>query len=197
MVTIIERDNKGDTVAYDIYSRLLKDRVIFLGEEITPAVASTTIAQFLFLSKTSKKPIDFYIMCAGGEVESGLAIYDTMQYIENDVSTFCIGEASSMAAILLAAGTAGKRYALPHSKVMLHQPWGGMPASDVSNIEIYATEMTKTRKELYDILAKHTGQDAGRIAKDCDRDFYMTAKEAMEYGVLDDILAGPVKRRKE
>lgn len=185
---VIERDGRTER-AYDIYSRLLKERIIFLGAPISDEVANLVIAQLLFLeAEDPDKDIYLYINSPGGLVTAGLAIYDTMQYIKPDVVTICIGQAASMAAILLAAGTKGKRYALPHSRVLLHQPMGGFegPASDV---DIHAREILRLREELNKILAKHTGQPIEKIRRDTDRDFYMTGEQAKEYGIVDEVVA--------
>jgi ATP-dependent Clp protease protease subunit len=185
---VIERDGRTER-AYDIYSRLLKERIIFLGAPISDEVANLVIAQLLFLeAEDPDKDIYLYINSPGGLVTAGLAIYDTMQYIKPDVVTICIGQAASMAAILLAAGTKGKRYALPHSRVLLHQPMGGFegPASDV---DIHAREILRLREELNQILAKHTGQPIEKIRRDTDRDFYMTGEQAKEYGIVDEVVA--------
>ncbi len=185
--TVIEQTHRGER-GWDIYSRLLKDRIVFLGTEITDDVANTVIAQLLFLeSEDPDKDIMLYINSPGGVITSGLAIYDTMQYIRCDVSTICMGQASSMGAVLLAAGAPGKRYALPHARIMIHQPRGGAigPASD---IEIHAKEIVRNREKLNEILAKHTGQPIERVRKDTDRDRFMGAEEAKEYGLIDEIL---------
>lgn len=185
--TVIEKNHMGER-AYDIYSRLLKDRIIFLGTPVDDTVANIIIAQLLFLeSEDPKKDINLYINSPGGSVYSGLAIYDTMQYIKPNVATTCVGIAASMAAIILAGGQKGKRFALPNAKVMIHQPSSGFegPAAD---IEIHATEVLSIRKSLNEILTKHTGQKISRIEKDTDRDFFMTAKEAKDYGAIDKVI---------
>ncbi|MBI2577981.1 MAG: ATP-dependent Clp endopeptidase proteolytic subunit ClpP [Candidatus Wildermuthbacteria bacterium] len=185
--TVIEKSQYGER-AYDIYSRLLRDRIIFLGAPINDIVANSIIAQLLFLaSRDPKKPIEFYINSPGGMVTSGLAIYDTMQYIKCPVSTVCIGMAASMAAVLLAAGEKGRRFALPNSQIMLHQPMGGAQGQ-ATEIEITAKQIVKIRERLNNILAKHTGQAYDRIEKDTDRDFYLTSEEAKEYGVIDEVI---------
>ncbi len=175
--------------SYDIYSRLLKDRIIFLGLPINDAVANLVIAQMLFLeAEDADRDIFLYINSPGGVISSGMAIYDTMSYIAPDVSTICMGQAASMAAVLLAAGTKGKRSALPHARVMIHQP-SGASEGQAASIEIYAKEILKMRDQLNEILADHTGQPVKRIAKDTDRDFFMSADEAKDYGIIDNIFA--------
>ncbi len=183
---VIETTSKGER-AYDIYSRLLKDRIIILGSEINDYVANSIIAQMLFLeAEDPDKDIFLYINSPGGIVTSGLAIYDTMQFIKCDVSTICIGQAASMGAVLLAAGAKGKRYALPNSRIMLHQPMGGF-SGQASEIEIHAKEIIRLKEILNEILSKHTGQPIKKIRKDTDRDFFMSAQEALEYGIIDKI----------
>jgi ATP-dependent Clp protease protease subunit len=185
---VVEQTNRGER-AYDIYSRLLKDRIVFLGSVIDDDVANIVIAQMLFLeSEDPDKDIHLYLNSQGGVVTAGLAIYDTMQYIKPDVSTLCMGQAASMAAVLLAAGVKGKRYALPHSRILLHQPLGGFqgPASD---IDIHAREILRMREELDAILVKHTSQLQERIRKDTDRDFFMNGQQAKEYGIIDEVVA--------
>ncbi len=185
--TVIEKSPQGER-AYDIYSRLLKERIIFLGGEIDDDVANAVIAQLLFLdSQDPKKDIQLYINSPGGSVTAGLAIYDTMQYVKSDVSTICIGIAASMGAVLLSAGSRGKRYILPNSEVMLHQVMGGARGQAV-DIAIAAKQIIKTKDRLNQILAKHTGQEMKQIEKDADRDFFMSAEEARSYGVVDKIL---------
>jgi len=184
---VVERDGRAER-AYDIYSRLLKERIIFLGSAIDDDLANLVIAQMLFLeSEDPDKDINLYINTPGGLVTAGLAIYDTMQYIRPDVSSICMGQASSMGAVLLAAGARGKRYALPHSRILLHQPMGGFqgPASDV---EIQAREILRLREELNNILVLHTGQSVKKIQTDTDRDFYMTGPQAKEYGIIDEVV---------
>ncbi len=186
--TVIEKTNYGER-AYDIYSRLLKDRIIFIGGGINDEMANSIIAQLLFLtSQNSKEDIKLYINSPGGQVTSALAIYDTMQYIKPDVSTICVGLAASMAQVLLCAGTKGKRYALPHSRILMHQPSGGTQGQS-ADIEIYTKEIIRMRDTLYQIIADHTGKDFQQILKDADRDKYMTAEEALEYGIIDKILS--------
>lgn len=185
--TVIEKTFQGER-AYDIYSRLLKDRIIFLGGPIDDAVANTTIAQLLFLeSEDSKKDIQMYINSPGGEVYSGLAVYDTMKYIKSPVSTICVGLAASMAAFLLAGGEKGKRFSLPNSRILIHQPIGGTQGQ-ASDIKIHAEEIIKIREEMNRILAKNTGQPFSKIDLDTDRDFYMRASEAVKYGLIDKII---------
>jgi ATP-dependent Clp protease, protease subunit len=184
---VVERDGRAER-AYDIYSRLLKERIIFLGTGIDDDLANLVIAQMLFLeSEDPDKDINLYINTPGGLVTAGLAIYDTMQYIRPDVSAICMGQASSMGAVLLAAGAKGKRYALPHARILLHQPMGGFqgPATDV---DIQAREILRLREELNGILMKHTGQSAEKIQRDTDRDFYMTSPQAKEYGIIDEVV---------
>jgi ATP-dependent Clp protease protease subunit len=185
--TVIEKTGQMER-AYDIYSRLLKDRIIFLGEPISDHVANIVIAQFLFLDAENKdKDIKFYINSPGGSVTAGLAIYDTMQYIKCDVSTICIGMAASMAALLLASGAKGKRFALPNSEMMIHQVMGGAEGQ-ASDIKIRAEHILKIRDRLNDIMAKHTGQKITKIEKDTDRDNFMSADEAKAYGLVDKII---------
>lgn len=183
---VVEQTNRGER-AYDIYSRLLKDRIIFIGGPIDDDVANLVIAQMLFLQgEDPDKDINLYINSPGGVVTSGLAIYDTMQYIKPDVATTCIGMAASMGALLLAAGAKGKRYALPYSRVMIHQPLGGAQGQ-ATDIEIQAREIVKLREITQQILAKHTGQPIEKIAADTDRNFFMSAEEAKAYGIVDEI----------
>jgi ATP-dependent Clp protease, protease subunit len=187
---VIEKDSRGER-SYDIYSRLLKDRIIFLGEPIDDHVANVLIAQLLFLqSQKRDADITVYINCPGGYVSSGLAIYDTMQYLHCDVATVCIGQASSMGAVLLAAGTKGKRLALPHSRMMLHQPAGGAQGQ-ASDIEIQAQEILRMKEALNEILARHTGQEMPRLERDVERDFFMSPEEAKEYGIIDKVVVKP------
>jgi ATP-dependent Clp protease protease subunit len=187
---VVEQSHRGER-AYDIYSRLLKDRIIFLGEAIDDEVANLVIAQMLFLeSEDPDKDINLYINSPGGVVSSGLAIYDTMQYVKAPVSTICMGQATSMAAVLLSAGEKNKRFCLPNARVMIHQPIGGFQGQ-ATDIEIHAREIVKLRERLNIILAEHTGQPLEHIAKDTDRDHYMGADEARDYGLVDEV----VKRR--
>ncbi|NLY10777.1 MAG: ATP-dependent Clp endopeptidase proteolytic subunit ClpP [Firmicutes bacterium] len=185
---VVEQTNRGER-AYDIYSRLLKERIVFIGGPIDDNVANLVIAQLLFLeSEDPEKDIHLYINSPGGVVYSGLAIYDTMQLIKPDISTICIGMAASMAALLLAAGTKGKRYALPYSRIMIHQPLGGAQGQ-ASMIEIQAREILRLKKIGNEILQRHTGQPLEQIERDTDRDFYMSAEQAKEYGIIDGILS--------
>ncbi|MFH1045832.1 MAG: ATP-dependent Clp endopeptidase proteolytic subunit ClpP [Candidatus Omnitrophota bacterium] len=184
---VIEQSARGER-AYDIYSRLLKDRIIFIGSAINDVVANLVIAQLLFLQmEEPDRDISVYINSPGGIVTSGLAIYDTMQFVKPDVCTYCLGQATSMGAVLLAAGTKGKRYALPHTRVMIHQPWGGVQGA-AADISIQAKEILTLRDRIYDILVKHTSQNIEKIMHDCDRDYFMSAKEALEYGVVDEVI---------
>jgi ATP-dependent Clp protease protease subunit len=184
---VIEKDGRGER-AYDIYSRLLKERIIFVGTAIDDDVANLVIAQMLFLeSEDPDKDIHLYINSPGGVVTSGLAIYDTMQYIRPKVSTLCMGQAASIAALLLSAGEKGKRYALPHSRVLIHQPMGGFQGQ-ASDVDIQAKEILRLREELNQILVKHTHQTLERVQADTDRDFYMTGHQAMEYGIVDEVV---------
>lgn len=193
---VVEQTARGER-AYDIYSRLLKDRIIFVGTPIDDHISNLIIAQLLFLeAEDPDKDINLYINSPGGVVSSGLAIYDTMQYIKPRVSTICIGQAASMGAVLLAAGEKGKRFALPHTRVMIHQPMGGFQGQ-ATDIEIHAREILKIRESLNSILARHTGQPLKRIQKDTDRDFFMSGEEAREYGVIDEVIVqrdGAVKQ---
>jgi ATP-dependent Clp protease protease subunit len=185
--TVIEKTSNGER-AYDIYSRLLKDRIIFLGSEIDDAVANTIIAQLLFLeNQDSGKDIKFYINSPGGSVTAGLAIYDTMQFLKSDVSTVCIGMAASMASILLAAGTKGKRFCLPNSEVMIHQVMGGTQGQ-ASDIKIHAERILKIKDKLNQILKTHTSRELAIIEKDTDRDYFMNAEEAVKYGIVDKVI---------
>jgi len=185
--TVIEKDGHVER-AYDIYSRLLKDRIIFLGEPINDHVANIIIAQFLFLDAESKdKDIKFYINTPGGSVTSGMAIYDTMQYVKSDVSTICVGMAASMGAVLLASGTPGKRFALPNAEIMIHQVMGGAEGQ-ATDIKIRAEHILRTKDKLNKILAKHTGQKIPDIDRDTDRDNFMTTEEAKKYGIIDKII---------
>jgi ATP-dependent Clp protease protease subunit len=185
---VIEQTGRGER-GMDIYSRLLRERIIFLGYPIDDHIASLTIAQLIFLeAEDAQKDICLYINSPGGSVSAGLAIYDTMRYIKPDVATICVGMAASMGAVLLAGGTDGKRTALPHAKIMIHQPWVGGLQGQTTDIEIHAKEMIKTRDVLYNILAKHTGKSHEEITKDCDRDYFMTAQEAKDYKIIDNIL---------
>lgn len=192
---VVEQSERGER-SYDIYSRLLKDRIIFLGGPIDDNVANAVIAQMLFLeAEDPDKDIHLYINSPGGVVTAGMAIYDTMQYIKPDVSTICVGSAASMGAVLLTAGAKGKRYALPHARVMIHQPLGGVQGQ-ASEIEIHAREILRMREELNGILASRSGQDIEVVARDTDRDNFMSAQDAVEYGLIDEVLTRePVERK--
>jgi ATP-dependent Clp protease protease subunit len=185
---VIEQSSRGER-AYDIYSRLLKDRIIFLGTAMNDEVANLIIAQLLFLeSEDPDKDINFYVNSPGGLVTAGLAVYDTMQYIKPDIATVCIGQAASMGAVLLAAGTHGKRYSLPNSRILIHQPMGGFQGQ-ASDIEIQAKEILRMKERLNQILVKHTGKELADIQKDTDRDFFMSGEEAKKYGIVDHVIA--------
>ncbi len=193
---VVEQTNRGER-AYDIYSRLLKERIIFLGTAIDDTIANLVTAQLLFLeAEEPDRDIAMYVNSPGGTVTAGLAIYDTMQYIRPDVSTICIGQAASMGALLLAAGAKGKRYALPNSRILIHQPLGGVQGQ-ASDIDIQAREILRMREELNEILSKHTGQSLKRIEQDTDRDNFMTAKQARDYGLLDDVIIARVEGSNE
>ncbi|HFE52957.1 MAG TPA: ATP-dependent Clp endopeptidase proteolytic subunit ClpP [Bacteroidetes bacterium] len=193
---VVEQTGRGER-AYDIFSRLLKERIIFIGTAIDDAVASLVIAQMLFLeAEDPEKDIYLYLNTPGGYVTSGLAIYDTMQYIRPDVATICMGQASSMGALLLAAGAPGKRSALPHSRIMIHQPLGGAQGQ-ATDIEIHAREILTLRDRLNQILSEHTGQPIEKIAKDTDRNFFMSAEEAKEYGIIDEVLVRKASEKKK
>ena len=184
---VVEQTSRGER-AYDIYSRLLKDNIIFIGTPIDDHVANLVIAQLLFLeAEDPDKDISIYINSPGGSVTAGLAIYDTMQFIKPDISTFCVGQCASMAAVLLAAGTKGKRYALPNARILIHQPLGGV-SGQATDIEIHAREILRIREMLNDILVRHTGQDAERISRDTDRDYIMSATQGVEYGIVDQVI---------
>ncbi len=191
---VIEKDSRGERT-YDIYSRLLKDRIIFLGEPIDDFVANVVVAQLLFLqSQKRDADITLYINSPGGVISSGFAIYDTMQYLTCDVATVCIGQAASMGAFLLAAGTKGKRFALPHSRIMIHQPMGGT-SGQASDIEIQARELIRLKKELNRILSETTGKPIDRVSKDTERDHYMSADEACAYGIVDKVVTKPAAEK--
>ncbi len=184
---VVEQSSRGER-SYDIYSRLLKDRIVFLGSGINDEIANLLIAQFLFLeSEDPEKDINFYINSPGGVVTSGLAVYDTMQYIKPDIATVCIGQAASMGALLLTAGAAGKRYSLPNSRIMIHQPLGGYQGQ-ASDIEIHAKEILRVRENLNTILVRHTGKDMDTIKADTDRDLFMSGEEAKAYGIVDHVI---------
>jgi ATP-dependent Clp protease protease subunit len=185
---VIEQTGRGER-AYDIYSRLLKDRIIFIGTPIDDQIANLIIAQFLFLEADEpEKDVHLYINSPGGSVYSLFAIYDAMQYVRCDVSTTCVGSAISAAAVMLAAGAKGKRTALPNSKIMIHQPWVGGVGGQVSDVEIMTQEFTENKRRINTILARHTGQEEGRIEQDTDRNFFLTSEEAKEYGIIDQII---------
>lgn len=185
---VIEQTGRTERV-YDIYSRLLKDRIIFIGTDINDQIANVVIAQLLFLqTEDPEKDIHIYINSPGGMVSSGLAIYDTMEYVKPDIATYCIGQAASMACVLLAAGSKGKRFVLPHSRVMIHQPIGGF-YGQATDVEIHAREILKMKDLLNGILAKHTGQPIEKIQRDTERDFFMSAQEAKEYGIVDEVIS--------
>ncbi len=189
---VIEQTNRGER-AYDIYSRLLKDRIIFLGAPIDDIFSNLVIAQLLFLeAEDPEKDINLYITSPGGSVTAGLGIYDTMQYVRPSITTICIGQAASMGALLLAAGTKGKRFALPNARVLIHQPMGGFQGQ-ATEIDIHAREILKIRERLNEILAKHTGQPLDKIALDTERDYFMSAEEAKKYGLVDEVISRPPK----
>ena len=193
---VIEQTSRGER-AYDIYSRLLKDRIIFLGTPIDDNVANTVIAQLLFLDADDPdKDIYLYVNSPGGVVTSGLAIYDTMNYLKSPVSTICIGQAASMGALLLAAGTKGKRFSLPHARIMIHQPIGGFQGQ-ATDIEIHAKEILKLKDTLNQILSKHSGQPIEKIATDTDRDFFMSGEDARQYGIIDEVISKVRSVKKE
>ena len=184
---VVEQTGRGER-SYDIYSRLLKERIIFIGSEITDDLANLVVAQLLFLqSEDATKDVSVYVNSPGGSVTAGLAIYDTMQFLKCDVVTYCVGQAASMGAVLLAAGSKGKRHALPGARIMIHQPWGGAQGT-ASDIHIQAQEILRLKDYLNGILAKHTGKTVKEVSKDTDRDFFMSADEAVKYGLVDDVL---------
>ena len=186
---VVEQTSRGER-AYDIYSRLLKDNVIFLGQPIDDTVSNLIIAQMLFLeAENPEKDISIYINSPGGSITAGLAIYDTMQYVKPDIATICIGQAASMAAVLLAAGKKAKRYALPNSRVLIHQPWMQGLGGQAADIDIHAKDILRQRHRLNEILAHHTGQNVEKIARDTDRDYILQAGEAVEYGIVDQVIA--------
>jgi ATP-dependent Clp protease, protease subunit len=191
---VVEQTGRGER-AYDIYSRLLKDRIVFLGTVINDDVANLVTAQLLFLeSEDPERDIYFYINSPGGSVTAGLAIYDTMEYVKPQISTVCVGQAASMGALLLAAGAKGKRYSLPHARIMIHQPLGGFQGQ-ATDVDIQAREILRMREELNNILVKHTGQSLKKIEKDTDRDFFMSGKQAQEYGLVDDVIANRPEKK--
>ena len=192
---VIEQTGRTER-AYDIYSRLLKDRIIFIGMPIDDNVSNIIIAQLLFLQmENPDKDIDLYINTPGGHVTSGLAIYDTMQFIKPDINTYCVGQATSMGALLLTAGTKGKRFALPHARIMIHQPWGGVQGA-AADINIQAKEILRLKERIEKILSKHTSKSLDKIKKDTDRDYFMSAEEAKVYGIVDDVIES-IKSKKE
>jgi ATP-dependent Clp protease protease subunit len=193
---VVEQSPRGER-AYDIYSRLLKERIIFLGTPVTDEIASLIIAQMLFLeAEDPDKDMTFYVNSPGGVVTAGLAIYDTMRYVRCDIATLCMGQAASMGALLLAAGTKGKRYALPNSRILIHQPMGGFQGQ-ATDIDIHAQEILRMRNDLNKILALHTGQNIRKIKKDTERDYFMSAEEAKKYGIIDKVLEKRVKSDEE
>lgn len=193
---VIEQTNRGER-AYDIYSRLLKDRILFIGSAINDEIANIVIAQLLFLeSEDPDKDIFIYVNSPGGSVTAGLAIYDTMQYVKPDISTICMGQAASMAAVILTAGASGKRMALPHARILIHQPMGGFQGQ-ATDIDIQAREILRLREELNNILAKHTKQPLKKIQADTDRDYFMTGQEAKEYGIIDEVVTSRDKGGKK
>ena len=193
---VVEQSPRGER-AYDIYSRLLKERIVFLGHPVSDDIASLIIAQMLFLeAEDPDKDITFYVNSPGGAVTAGLAIYDTMQYVRCDIATLCMGQAASMGALLLAAGTAGKRYALPNSRILIHQPMGGFQGQ-ATDIDIHAQEILRMRNDLNKILAAHTGQNIRKIKKDTERDYFMSAIEAQKYGIIDKVLSQRTKQDEE
>jgi len=192
---VIEQTARGYERAYDIYSRLLKDRIVFIGTPIDDTVANLIIAQMLFLQMEDvNKDISVYINSPGGSVTAGLAVYDTMQFVKCDVATYCVGQAASMGALLLSAGTKGKRHSLPNSRVMIHQPWGGAQGA-ASDISIQAKEILKMKDKINQILAHHTGQPLEKIQRDTDRDYFMSSEEAKEYGLVDEVIAHMKKKK--
>lgn len=185
---VIEKTGRGERT-YDIYSRLLEDRIVFIGTAIDDQVANAVMAQLLFLDKTGRsQDIKMYINSPGGSVTAGLAIYDTMQLIEPEIATYCLGQAASMGAVLLAGGAKGKRYALPHSRVMIHQPWGGAQGTAM-DMEIHVKEILKLKQTLEEILARHTGKTVREISRACERDYFMSPKEAQDFGLIDQVVA--------
>ena len=190
---VVEQSPRGER-AYDIYSRLLKDRIVFIGTAIDDVVSNLIIAQLLFLQNDEPdKEINVYINSPGGSVTAGLAIYDTMQFVKPPVATYCVGQAASMAALLLSAGTKGKRFALPDARIMIHQPWGGVQGA-ASDISIQAREILRLREKINELLVRHTGQTLEKIQKDTDRDYFMSADESKEYGIVDEVLHGKPKK---
>ena len=190
---VVEQSPRGER-AYDIFSRLLKDRIIFIGAPVDDVLSNVIIAQLLFLqSEDPDREISLYINSPGGSVTAGLAIYDTMQFVKPAIATYCVGQASSMGALLLCAGTKGKRYSLPAARILIHQPWGGVQGQ-ASDISIQAREILRVREKINELLAKHTGQSLEKIQKDTDRDFFMSADEAKAYGIIDEVVSGAPKK---
>ena len=190
---VVEQSPRGER-AYDIYSRLLKDRIVFIGTPVDDIISNLIIAQLLFLqNEDPDKEISIYINTPGGSVTAGLAIYDTMQFVKPPVATYCVGQAASMGALLLSAGTKGKRYALPAARIMIHQPWGGVQGA-AADISIQAREILRLREKINEVLAKHTGQPLEKIQKDTDRDYFMSAPEAKEYGIIDEVVYAKPKK---
>ncbi len=184
---VVEQSHRGERT-YDIYSRLLKERIIFIGQAIDDHIASLVVAQLLFLeSEDPERDIHLYINSPGGVVTAGMAIYDTMQYVKPDICTYCMGQAASMGAVLLTSGTANKRYALPHARIMIHQPWGGFQGQ-ATDVEIHAKEMMKMKKSLTEIMCKHTGQSFKKLSNDMERDFFLDSEQACKYGLIDKVL---------
>ncbi len=193
---VVEQTNRGER-AYDIYSRLLKDRIIFLGAPVDDIFANLVIAQLLFLeAEDPEKDINLYINSPGGSVTAGLGIYDTMQYVKPPINTICLGQAASMGALLLSAGTKGKRFALPNARIMIHQPMGGFQGQ-ATEVDIHAREILKIRERLNEILARHTGQALDKISRDTERDYFMSGEEAKKYGLIDEVIMRPPKVAKE
>lgn len=191
---VVEQSPRGER-AYDIYSRLLKDRIIFIGTPVDDVVSNLIIAQLLFLQNDDPdREISIYINTPGGSVTAGLAIYDTMQFVKPTVATYCVGQAASMGALLLCAGTKGKRFALPDARIMIHQPWGGVQGA-AADISIQAQEILRLREKINELLVKHTGQTVEKIQKDTDRDYFMSAEEAKTYGIIDEVIYGKVKKK--
>ena len=189
---VVEQTARGER-AYDIYSRLLKDRIVFIGTPIDDVVSNLIIAQLLFLQmEEPEKDINVYINTPGGSVTAGLAIYDTMQFVRSPIATYCVGQAASMGALLLCAGTKGKRFALPDARIMIHQPWGGVQGA-AADIPIQAREILRLREKINELLVKHTGQPMDKIEKDTDRDYFMSADEARDYGIIDEVITKPKK----
>jgi ATP-dependent Clp protease protease subunit len=191
---VVEQSPRGER-AYDIYSRLLKDRIVFIGTPVDDLVANLIIAQLLFLqNEDPDKEISLYVNTPGGSVTAGLAIYDTMQFVKPPVATYCVGQAASMGALLLCAGSKGKRFALPHARIMIHQPWGGVQGA-ASDISIQAREILRLREKINELLVKHTGQTLERIQRDTDRDYFMSAEDAKEYGIIDEVIYGKPQKK--